>query len=63
MTTHSSILAWKIPWTGELGGSLGHKELDRTELLHLHFSLSKEIESHAVIAADLQQPLREFREE
>ena len=20
MTTHSSILAWRIPWTGELGG-------------------------------------------
>ena len=20
MATHSSILAWKIPWTGELGG-------------------------------------------
>ena len=20
MTTHSSILAWKIPWTEELGG-------------------------------------------
>ena len=20
MTTHSSILVWRIPWTGELGG-------------------------------------------
>ena len=20
MATHSSILAWRIPWTGELGG-------------------------------------------
>ena len=26
MTTHSSILAWKIPW--------GHKESDMTERLH-----------------------------
>ena len=33
MTTHSSILARKIPWTGELGGlqSMGHKESDTTE--------------------------------
>ena len=28
--THSSILAWKIPWTDEPGGlqSMGLKELD-----------------------------------
>ena len=27
MATHSSILAWRIPWTEELGGlqSTGHK--------------------------------------
>ena len=27
MATHSSILAWKIPWTAEPGGlqSMGHK--------------------------------------
>ena len=33
MTTHSSILAWRIPWTEDLVGySLwGHKELDTTE--------------------------------
>ena len=30
--THSSILAWKIPWTEEPRGLLwGHKELDMTE--------------------------------
>ena len=30
MVTHSSILAWKIPWTEEPGGlqSLGSQELD-----------------------------------
>ena len=39
MATHSSILAWRIPWTEELGGlqSTGHKELDMTERLHFHF--------------------------
>jgi len=39
MATHSSILAWGIPWTEELGGlqSTGHKESDMTERLHFHF--------------------------
>ena len=33
MATHSSILAWRIPWTEEPGGlqSMGHKESDMTE--------------------------------
>ena len=38
MATHSSILAWRIPWTEEPGGlqSMGHKESDTTERLHTH---------------------------
>ena len=38
MATHSSILAWRIPWTEELGGL--HPwvaESDTTERLHFHF--------------------------
>ena len=37
--THSSILAWRIPWIEERGGlqSLGHKELETTERLAQHF--------------------------
>ena len=33
MATHSSILAWRIPWTEELGGlqSTGRKESDTVE--------------------------------
>ena len=33
MTTHSSLLAWEIPWTEELGGlqSMGSQESDTTE--------------------------------
>ena len=33
MANHSSILTWRIPWTGEPGrySPLGHKELDTTE--------------------------------
>ena len=43
MTTHSSILAWRIPWTEEPGSLqfMGHKKLDTTEQLTQHFSLSK----------------------
>ena len=38
MATHSSILAWRIPWTEEPGYSpWGHKESDTTErLIHTH---------------------------
>ena len=37
MATHSSILAWRIPWTEEPGGYRlwGHTELDTTEKLTL----------------------------
>ena len=43
MATHSSILAWIIPWTEETGRlqSMGRKESDTTErltlLLHFFF--------------------------
>ena len=43
MATHSSILAWRIPWTEESGGlqSMGSQESDTTKWLHfLSFSLS-----------------------
>ena len=38
MATHSSIPAWRIPWTEKLGGlqSTGCKESDTTERLHFH---------------------------
>ena len=37
MATHSNILAWKIPWTGEPGALYsprGRKEADMTEHAH-----------------------------
>ena len=39
MATHSSILAWRIPWTEELGGlqSMGRKESDTTERLSVRY--------------------------
>ena len=38
MAIHSSILAWKIPWTEELGGlhSMGSQESDMTQQLNHH---------------------------
>ena len=39
MATHSSVLAWEIPGTGEPGGlpSMGLRESDTTEWLHFTF--------------------------
>ena len=38
MAIHSSILAWKIPWTEERGGlqSMSREELDTTKQLSMH---------------------------
>ena len=40
MATHSSTLAWKIPWTEEPGSlqSMGSKESDTAKGLHFPFS-------------------------
>ena len=43
MATHSSTVAWKIPWMEEPGGlqSMGSVRVRHTtETLHFHFSLS-----------------------
>ena len=41
MATHSSTLAWKIPWMEESGRlrSMGSLSVEHTEQLHFHFSL------------------------
>ena len=43
MTTHSSTLAWKIPWTEEPGRleSSPCKESDMTERLHFTWNLDQ----------------------
>ena len=43
MTTHSSILAWGIPWIEEPGGLHEVVELDTTETL-THTGLLKELQ-------------------
>ena len=54
MATHSSILAWRIPWAEELGGlqSTGCKELDTTSLslslhIYIHTSLVTQTSLHS----------------
>ena len=43
MATHSSTLAWRIPWTEDPGGRpWGRKESDTTEGLHFHFHYGKQ---------------------
>ena len=45
MATHSSILAWRIPWTEEPGSysPWGHKESDATERPHFHFVFRSQV--------------------
>ena len=51
MATHSSILAWKIPWAEEADGRPGsqgpwdRKGLDTTERLHFTCSLKVDLNS------------------
>ena len=53
MATHSSILAWRIPWTeepGKLCSSWGRKELDMTEQpTHTHTRLSLQLKNFRLI--------------
>ena len=56
MATHSSTLAWKIPWTEEPGrlqsmGSLSWTRLsDFTFIFHFH-ALEKEMAAHSSVLA------------
>ena len=44
MATHSSILAWRIPWMVSLAGysPQGHKEMDTTEATMAHIKVEDE---------------------
>ena len=56
MATHSSILAWEIPWTEEPGGlqSMGWKELDTTEQpTHVHACTHTHTHTHTYTCASL----------
>ena len=54
MATHSSTLAWKIPWTEELGRlqSMGSLEVGRNFTFTFHFhALEKEMATHSSVLA------------
>ena len=56
MATHSSILAWRIPWTEEPGGLQSQKELGTQ--LKLHSSSSSQLPpAHKEAAAFLKSAL------
>ena len=50
MATHSSILAWRIPWTEEPGGlqSIGSQRVGHnySDLTHMHAHIWKELQNH-----------------
>ena len=47
MTTHSSILAWKTPWTEEPGGlqSMGSQRIEH-DRLSMHMSMQAYTHTH-----------------
>ena len=56
MASHSSTFDWKIPWMEEPGSCSpwSRQELDTTEWLHFHFSLSRigeEMATHSIVLA------------
>ena len=55
MATHSSILAWRIPWTEEPGNysPWGCKESDTTEVTQHAHTINKQ--ERASLAEDIQQ--------
>ena len=57
MATHSSRLAWRIPWTGEPGGysPWGHKESDTTEYAHTLTTCVRKWSIDAVSALPLEE--------
>ena len=59
MATHSSTLAWKIPWTEESDRlqSMGCKELDMTD--RLHFTLSPiNVARYLIITLQMEKPYK-----
>ena len=59
MATHSSTLAWRVPWGRNLVGysPWGHKELDTTERLHslTHSLTHKENALQFIMEKETQQ--------
>ena len=63
MAIHSSILAWRIPWTEELGGlqSMGRKELGMTERLHYHYLSLKKLKTYITLVKEIKEDTNRWR--
>ena len=59
MATHSSTLAWRIPWTEEPGRlqSMGSQRVGHTERLHFHFHLSLHVTLSLLVSVSLSLSL------
>ena len=62
MATHSSIVAWKIPWTEEPGRlqSMGSQKSDTTERLHFHCTIAFISHASKVVLKILQARLQQY---
>ena len=56
METHSSILAWKIPWTEEPGSPWGWKDSDTTERAHAHTHTHTHTHNVCLTTCQLRMP-------
>ena len=56
MATHSSILAWRIPWTEQLGGLGLHGVAKSQEQLKQHSRQAEILEGDVVLLGSSQHP-------
>ena len=59
MATHSSTLAWKIPWTEE-PWSMGLQRVNFTERLHFHLERPSHLPPHPTPSRWIQSPCLSF---
>ena len=57
MLTHSSTLAWKIPWMEKPGRLQSKEELDTTEQVQFHWTLIFKARSFVVVPWPEMEPM------
>ena len=57
MVTHSSILAWRIPWTEKPGRLQSHSQTGLKQLVHLHTSSSVQFSLVSQLCPTLCDPM------
>ena len=56
MATHSSILAWRIPWIEEPGGLQSMRSQSQTQLSNFQFKFSEGLKAWNIIS-DIEEKL------